>query len=298
MSADRGPRAPSAPRASAVLVLGMVRSGTSAITRLLGLLGVELGAEDRLLGPVEDVNPKGYYEHRRIVRLNAELLKRMGGSWREPPPLPVGWQRDPALDDLRERARELLAVDFAGAQVWGFKDPRTALTLPFWDELVGEASYVVCHRRPLDSARSLQRRNGIELDDGVALWTRYTASALAHTAGRRRIVVGYEELFANRESLVGELVAFLGVPARAGSPELRAAVEDWIEDGLRHHAGALCELVEHPAVSADALALDLLIELTVGSRGCDSHGAGVAEALDALARRLLTSERSRARDGG
>lgn len=280
------------PPPSAVLVLGMVRSGTSAITRLLGLLGMQLGPEDRLLAPAENVNPKGYYEHREIVRLNAELLKRMGGSWRLPPSLPVGWQRAPALEDLRARARALLEADFAGARLWGFKDPRTSLTLPFWEDLLGEAllgeaRYVICHRRPLDSARSLERRNGIGLDDGVALWMRYTASALAHTAAKRRIVVGYEELFTNRDSLVGELVAFLDAPAPGASGELRAAVDDWIEDGLRHHAGTLHELIEHPAVGADARVLDLLLELAVSSRRREQDSDGVAGALDAVARRLL-----------
>jgi O-antigen biosynthesis protein len=287
MSQD-GSTAPSS--TSAVLVLGMVRSGTSAITRLLGLLGVDLGIEDELLAPVEHVNPKGFFENQQIVRLNAELLRRMGGTWREPPVLPANWQSSAALEDLRVRAREILTTNFPGARVWGFKDPRTSLTLPFWEDLIGEARYVLCHRRPLDSARSLQRRNGIELGDGVALWTRYTASALAHTAGRRRIIISYEELFSNRESLVGELAAFLDTPGRGETPQLRTAIEEWIEDGLRHHAGTLRELIEHPAVSAHARELDLLIELAISSRESGWGGEDIVDTLDAMARKLLADE--------
>jgi glycosyltransferase involved in cell wall biosynthesis len=279
-----------APAGSAVLVLGMARSGTSAITRLLTLLGVDLGPQEALLPPIAGENAKGFYEHRPIVKVNKELLERMGGSWSEPPRLARGWQRDTELEDLRKRARELLATDFAGASLWGFKDPRTSLTLPFWEELLGDdVRYVICHRRPLDSARSLERRNGIRLDEGVALWTRYMASALAHTAGRRRIIVGYGELFSDREALMEELADFLGV-GDAATEQVRAQARAWIDGDLRHHASTLRELVEHPAVSSQAQALHLLLELAIAGRG-EADGAGALnDALDGMARELLRRE--------
>jgi hypothetical protein len=308
------------PSGSAVVVLGMARSGTSAVTRLLALLGVELGPQAALLPPAGE-NAKGFFEHRPIVQLNKELLQRLGGTWSQPPLPAPGWEQDRGLEDLRERARALLAADFAAARLWGFKDPRTSLTLPFWDLLLGgDVRYVVCHRRPLDSARSLERRDRIRLDDGVALWTRYMSSALAHTAGRSRFILGYDELFADREALVGELAGFLGVgeagagvgeagagvgeagagvgesggPGGVGesgvSPQVRAEVGAWIAEDLRHHAGTLRELVEHPAVSAEAQALHLLLELAAGSRGSDE----VEDALDGMAGALLRREAARA----
>jgi hypothetical protein len=282
----------SAAPGSAVVILGMARSGTSAVTRLLELLGVELGSEQGLLAPAGE-NAKGFFEHREIIRVNKALLERMGGTWSQPPRLPEGWQRDAGLEDLRERARELIAADFAGAPLWGFKDPRTSLTLPFWDELLGEVSrdvrYVICHRRPLDSARSLEQRDGIRLDDGVSLWTLYTAAALSHTAGRPRVLIGYEQLYTQREALVGELARFLGVAERAQSQGVRAAIKGWVEEGLRHHASTLRELLEHPAVSAEAQALHLLLELA----GVDSrreHGG----ALDGMAQTLLRRQAAQA----
>jgi hypothetical protein len=300
----------SSPPGSAVVILGMARSGTSAVAQLLALLGVQLGPPEALLPPAGE-NAKGFFEHRGIVGINKALLERMGGSWSRPPRLPDGWQRDAGLEDLRARARELIAADFGGrsegalggAPLWGFKDPRTSLTLPFWDELLREhggdgrpgrdVRYVICHRRPLDSARSLEKRDGIRLDDGVALWTRYTAAALAHTAGRPRILIGYEQLFADRQALVGELGGFLGVPERGQSPDVRAAIDRWIEEGLRHHAGTLRELVEHPAVSPEAQALHLLLALASRSPG-DRDGEGVDAALDGMAQTLLRRQAARA----
>lgn len=276
---------------AAVVVLGMARSGTSAITRLLSLLGVELGPQEALLAPIAGENAKGFFEHRPLMRVNKELLQRMGGSWSEPPRLRAGWQRDAGLDDLRERARESIAADFARARVWGFKDPRTSLTLPFWEELLGRASYVICHRGPLDCARSLERRNGIRLDDGVALWARYTASALAHTAGRRRVLVSYEELFGAGAALIDELAAFVGVRP---SEDSRAAAAAWIEPELRHHAGTLRELAEHPAVSAHARALHLLLRLASGARARGELDDSLQEALDGMAGMLLRDDAAQA----
>jgi GT2 family glycosyltransferase len=282
------------PPQTAVVILGMARSGTSAVTRLLALLGVQLGPQQALLPPAGE-NAKGFFEHRGIMGVNKELLERMGGSWSQPPRLTDGWQRDARIEDLRVRARELIAADFAAAPLWGFKDPRTSLTLPFWDELLREhgrdaqpgrdVRYVICHRRPLDSARSLQQRDRIRLDDGIALWTHYTAAALAHTARRPRILISYEGLFGDRHALVGDLAGFLGVIEQAQSARVRAEIDGWIEEGLRHHTGTLRELVEHPAVSPEAQALHLLLELAGRSRGAD--GEGIDAALDGMARTLL-----------
>ncbi len=149
---------------------------------------------------------------------------------------------------------------------------------------------MICHRRPLDSARSLEQRNGIRLDEGVALWTRYMASALAHTAGRRRIVVGYEELFCDREVLVGELADFLNVGRQGVTEQVRAEVRAWIDGDLRHHASTLRELVEHPAVSSRAQALHLLLELAIAGRGEAEAGGALNDALDGMARELLRRE--------
>src|SRR5262249_24715621 len=116
-------------RGCIVCVLGMHRSGTSVATRLVNLLGFYLGPEEHLLGSHPD-NPKEYRDSRPILDINDEILGRLGGNWHEPPPMPPGWEVSAEFADLRRRARALVAQDFASAD-WGWKDPRTCLTLPF-----------------------------------------------------------------------------------------------------------------------------------------------------------------------
>src|SRR5687767_636825 len=90
------PGVPAAERAAAraICVLGMHRSGTSLVSRLLHLLGVYLGPQESISNTGED-NPTGYWEHSGFVRLNEELLARLGGRWDAPPALTPGWFADP-----------------------------------------------------------------------------------------------------------------------------------------------------------------------------------------------------------
>src|SRR5688572_17455910 len=144
----------------------MHRSGTSVVARLLNLLGVDLGPADRLMPPHPEDNPRGYWEHLPILAINNELLARFGATWHEPPSLAAGWERDPALADLRDRARAVIDEDFRGKALWGWKDPRTCLTLPFWQAVLGPMTYVLCFCNPSDVQRSLARRDEVHPAQG------------------------------------------------------------------------------------------------------------------------------------
>jgi hypothetical protein len=76
-----------------VCILGMHRSGTSMITRLLNLCGLYLGREEAMLPPSPEDNPDGYWENQSITDLNEEILASLGGSWSRPPEMPTGWSQ-------------------------------------------------------------------------------------------------------------------------------------------------------------------------------------------------------------
>jgi hypothetical protein len=244
-----------------VCVLGMHRSGTSVIARILNLLGVDLGPEHHLLDAVP-YNPKGLWEHRFFVELNDQILAKLGGNCVDLPAFRPGWEKGPGLEDLRQRARRLIRDDFAGAETWGWKDPRTCLTLPFWQQLLPPMRYVLSLRNPLDVARSLERRDDYSLPRGIYLWLTYTRAALEHTAGQPRCLVFYEDVLGDWDRELRRLGLFLGEAERAGRPAVRAAVRDFIDHNLRHHrtptAGAIADLPEgdnlRPAEQAIAAA--------------------------------------------
>lgn len=228
-------------------MLGMSRAGTSLTARLLDLLGVYLGTEEELLGgdlrqiPAEDrekaraANPEGFWEHYELMRINEAILRAFGGSWREPPSLRPGWERSEQLAELREQASAQLGASFAGRPLWGWKDPRNSLTLPFWHGLVDDVSHVVCVRNPLDVAASLDCREGFSPAQSLGLWLGYLTAALANTDGRPRVLVAYEEYFDDWRAPIARLARAAGVePPAEGSP-LAGRIERTIKSALRHH---------------------------------------------------------------
>jgi hypothetical protein len=159
-----------------VCVIGMHRSGTSVVARILNLLGLSLGPEAELLAPAPR-NPAGFWENERVVELNDELLVELGGNATTPLVLADGWERAARLDPLRERAAAVVASISDGARAVGLKDPRLSLTLPFWRTVTPVAHVVHCLRDPVEAAPSLSRWHPLDLEAAGALWLRYVVSA-------------------------------------------------------------------------------------------------------------------------
>ena len=77
---------------TAIIVLGMHRTGTSALTRVLNLLGAELGSD--LLAAQPD-NETGIWEHRPIMEIHERILGALDSDWHDVRPLPVVGQGPP-----------------------------------------------------------------------------------------------------------------------------------------------------------------------------------------------------------
>lgn len=285
--------------ATTICVLGMHRSGTSALAGVVQQLGAYVGPPGHLMAPRAD-NPAGFFEHQGLTDLNDEILRALGGVWQAPPPLPDGWHTAPALADIRARAARLLRDDFAGHRLWLWKDPRACLTLPFWRPLLPRVKTIVCVRHPLEVARSLAARDGIDLARGVDLWMRYTAGAVAN-AGVETVTVIYDDLLRDPEGEVERLAGFVGgaidAAARAG------AVAHVVAHGhLRHHAGGTRELFTSPDVPFATAALHaLLVAMARARRPLPPRPddlLDIASAMALAAPEAQAGERAWARLGG
>lgn len=154
-------------------VLGMHRSNTSMVTRILYIFGGDLGGAENDLRHHED-NQEGYWENWEIVALNDALLAEFGGSWKDLPRLEPGWSKDSRFDAYRERAQGILAK-FDPDKQWVFKDPRTMVTLEFWQGLLPTMGFLFCVRNPVEVAYSLHNRkeDPLPIEDALNLWTAY-----------------------------------------------------------------------------------------------------------------------------
>jgi hypothetical protein len=193
-----------------VCILGMHRSGTSMVALLLAECGLYLGHERDLMPPGPD-NPAGFGENLRFVDVNERLLAALGGTWDAVPELNPGWLERNDVTLLHAEADELVRA-FGECEPWGWKDPRSSVTFPFWERVAGPLEVVVCVRDPLEVALSLQRRNGVSLDFGLALWLQYNERIVATTSVDSRIVSHYDAYFSSPRRELERIAAFIDLP--------------------------------------------------------------------------------------
>lgn len=217
-----------------VIVLGMHRSGTSAITRGLKVIGVELG--DRLEPPAAGINDKGYWEDMDLVALNVEMLDVCGRSWHSLDPI-----QEADVEVLLDRGYILRAIELLRSKIlenrsFGFKDPRTAKMLPFWAHVFEAGSfdvrYVLAVRNPLSVAKSLGKRDGFDQSKSYLLWAEHILTSLSNVGNWPVLVMDYDELMLKPDEQLGKLARWMG--AEIDFKELESYREEFLDEQLRH----------------------------------------------------------------
>ncbi|WP_287810384.1 glycosyltransferase [Pseudomonas sp.] len=225
-----------------IIVLGMHRSGTSALTRGLGALGIHLGDS---LYPAADDNPTGFWEDKDVIAINDRLLRELGSSYDRVGLVDARLMGNPAVEVILLDAKATLAAKLEYCSVWGMKDPRTARLLPFWQrlfrELDCELGYVIALRNPLSVADSLSFRNQFAPIKSYWLWLEHTLQAVNDTAGERRLVVSYDGMLNNPVRELNRMAEALQLPS-PGNEALKAYVEGFLDNDLRHSARTVQEL--------------------------------------------------------
>jgi hypothetical protein len=112
-----------------IITLGMHRSGTSLLSGMLHTLGVDLGQN---IMAANEGNPKGYFENDRVMQLNNRIMETMGFAWDDPFPWPDQWWDDERLAPFAVDLSAIIAEEFEAGGTPGFKDPRIAMLLPWW----------------------------------------------------------------------------------------------------------------------------------------------------------------------
>lgn len=253
-----------------VCIAGMHRSGTSLMARLLNLSGLYLGRDQDML-PAGPTNPDGHWEHEGIVQVNEELLADLGGGWDLPPDL-AGLADRPRMARFEAMARPHLAR-FAGHDPWGWKDPRSCLTLPFWRPLVGSMHVVFCVRHPLEVALSLRMRNGSTIAFGLALWTAYNEALLRTTSPAERVVTHYQRYMMDPVAEVSRVGARWGLGL---SDVQRAEVRQFVSSDRRHSQFSFADLM---SVGVSPRVARLYRDLSIEAEAPAEAGMGDASAV-------------------
>jgi GT2 family glycosyltransferase len=240
----------------AIVVLGMHRSGTSALCGALNILGVDFG---RRLAPATKDNQKGHWEHHEIVSLHDQLLGSLGSRWDDDRPLPADWVKRDVAQDTRSLLIGILKRDFADTPVFGLKDPRICRLIPLWlpifQTLRIEPRFILMIRHPWEVAESLAKRDGLEHPKSYLLWLEHLVQAVSATSAHQQSVVCYEELINDPVKVLtglrNELRVNFRVPSSVGT-----SLREFLEPSLRHHDFKKGETDKRDS-SVPHLALDL-----------------------------------------
>ena len=263
----------------AVVVLGMHRSGTSALARMLSLLGLALPKNP--MGPSRG-NELGHWGESDPIRwLHQELLQSAGSSWDDVSPFPAPWLETNAADEYRTRLASVLSDEYPGSDPFVVKDPRICRLLPLWtrvlDDLGVDAGFLLALRNPLEVAASLAHRDGFGHSKGLLLWLRHTLDAERETRDQQRLLVSYAELLRDWRATADEISARLDLEWTRTGHGASAAIDRGLSAEQRHHEFSIDELSARDDVVAWVQEVyAVLLE------ACDSKKAPDAERLDAV----------------
>jgi hypothetical protein len=224
----------------------MHRSGTSLIANFMDAIGVDIGQDQK---PADEWNAAGYWESRTIFDIHEKILEQLNCNWQTPPlHLPVNWWRKPEIQQLKSGLLEFVRSECRRTdKIWGFKDPRTAILLPLWQEIFNELQlephYILAVRHPGSVAASLSRRDGLSSSHSQALWLSTNLDALSHTRNHLRAIVDYDRWFDSGMEQAGTVVKSLNLPRSISEKQLANAVDQTIHSGLRHHSSKQDEIL-------------------------------------------------------
>jgi hypothetical protein len=217
--------------------MGMHRSGTSALTGALQLMGCQLG--EKLMGPWKGDNPKGFFENMKVFRTNEHFIKKCNSSWDDPCFYGPDWILNKEVKQYKRDLKDLLEQEIGHHVLSAVKDPRICILFPAWQDVFSDMGIgikcVFAVRDPVEVAKSLQKRDGFSLEHGLLMWMNHMLTAEYLTRDLPRVFVAFESLIENPEGEISRIIEKLELSFPRPWQEARDDVMAFLDRDLRHH---------------------------------------------------------------
>lgn len=194
-----------------VIIVTVGHSGSSGLMAVLSARGLAMGTS------IKKTPQKNYQEHTFFQGINRKILGAQGYPYPWNPSQRmevVGRYADSEKKVMEIRARAFTRMAEEGVSPldqWGFKDPRTCLSFPFWIRVFPEAKLLFLNRKESDTAKGW---HGLG-DDGYYDFKKAFEEnlAMAKELGMDVFGLSYDDLSDNWEETVKRLDEWLGFDA-------------------------------------------------------------------------------------
>lgn len=273
------------------LILGAHRSGTSLITRLVTMLGINLPSN--VVGPGPG-NEAGHWEPLKLVEFHEGMLAELGSTWYDWTPLDFetlsGTRREQLSDDIGK----LVLAGFGGSANICIKDPRITRFAGFFSEAIQKIGYnvivLIALRNPLDVCNSLIDRDafwpaGYDRTDAMLHWLSHMLAAERFARHHVHTIVSYEAVMADPIAAISRAFELVGIQTHITVSDAADDIRAFVDADLQHHAHEPEQLLTNPLCSgwiADTFAALRQIE--------SGHNTSVArESLDHIRAEFLAA---------
>ncbi len=220
----------------AILVLGMHRSGTSALTRVINLLGFGL---PRTLIPPSQYNERGFWETQALADFHDKVLESVGSCWHDWSKFNANWYGSLVSNPFRERLQRIIESEFGMNDAFVVKDPRICRFVPLWVDALQSLQIqpyaVIPIRHPLEVVHSLRKRDHFTDQKSLLLWLRHVLDAERFSRNLPRAFCAYEHLLSDWHGTMERMGTQMGVAWTRLSMDSRIEIEDFLSSKIRHH---------------------------------------------------------------
>jgi hypothetical protein len=195
-----------------VLVLGPHRSGSSITTKVLQLLGLNLG--NNLVGADPNSNPLGHFEEISVLEFNEKILLACETNWMDPVPLKENKFFESNKNEIKSDLDSLLEKLIREEKIDALKEPRISMMLDLWEPVLEKyfekMRIVITIRHPSEVAASLEKRDGMSRILSHQLWAQSMINILSFARAHPNYFMFYDHLISDTENEVSGLAKFLG----------------------------------------------------------------------------------------
>jgi hypothetical protein len=220
----------------ALIVLGVGRSGTSALARLLSLLGAALPRD--ILGPGKG-NETGHWEPMVLAGIGDTILRYFGRTWNDPTPIPPVWFASADAEECARAMAQCVQVQYGESPLLMIKDPRLCRFAPLMFAALArlgiEPRIVLPIRHPGEVVRSIGARDETDPSVSELMWLRDLLAAEAWSRRYRRVWTGYDELLSDWRAVADRIARGLDIDWPVDPEIARPRIESFLDPALRHH---------------------------------------------------------------